>query len=196
MPYFTYTVMFILLSCVTFGQSVKNDSIKRHKIDSITGLVREEMDAQKAIQYCTQCLMIDRKIAKEEFVDFYLSRAYFRGKQYDSAMHYGNTFLSLKYKKEKGEYSHYWRACNLKLETSEILYSIDTTRHDYRHAVKYLLRYNPEKWKHGSATGRMQRMKIYYSNIVTCYVALGEPAKANKYKKKLMQYVPTVPGPK
>jgi|GEM_PF-1973087 hypothetical protein len=197
-----HLLLIILISLsftlTAFGQWTHNDSLKIHIIDSLKVWifppeVTVDWSDDTAIKYSMQCLAVDRKLAEYTFIDIYLVEAYFNKKQYDSAFKYGDNFLKLKVRKVKDDdnehlTSHYRKGRNFQLETSNILYQIDTTRHNYKQAVKYLVRHNPEQWWFGSGTNFNGKMKQYYANILYCYVKLGNIAKINKYKWKLEQY--------
>lgn len=192
------SILLMFISIAGFGQFSQKDSLSLEHIFTIQErmvnvVVNGMCSDDTTIKYSMQCLAVNRRLAEYAFIDIYIVQAYFNKKQYDSACKYGDIFLKQKVKKAKDDdnelaYSHYGRGRNFQLETSDILFQIDTTRHKYKQAAKYLVTHNPEQWWYGSGTNFRGKMKRYYTNILYCYVQLGDGVGINKYKKKLEQY--------
>ena len=186
-------ILCLLVSSFGYGQYSHRDSLKLKIIDSLVykmfqwGSNRPGLINDTALKYGMLCLTIDKQISENRFVYVHIVEAYFNKGQYDSAYKYGNIFLKIKIKtiKSNRDANYYSKGRNFQLLTSDILYQIDTSRHNYKQAVKYLITHNPDEWWSGSATNFNERMKRYYINIIDCYIKMGEIAKANRYKRKL-----------
>jgi hypothetical protein len=177
----------LALSTAVPGQKHRSDTAF---IDSLAvimypGLAEENYNSDTIIKYSKMGLAFNRQIAEAKLFDDNLLWAYFSKKEYDTAYKYGNRFLKRKFKEDGEALSKNARGKTRQLQASWMLFQIDTMRHDYNDALNYLLKYNPEKWWHGSGTGVRNMMKRYYTNIMNCYKALGKPQKAEAYKKKL-----------
>jgi hypothetical protein len=143
----------------------------------------KKVNYESLILICNQIKKINRKAAKEEHVDYFLSYSYYRIKQYDKAIEYSKIYRKVpaKYTELEGT-----DRVSYNIHLCYYLCEIYKERHDTLTAVKYLLEIE-KHWlylRHYICIRGWDDIKLY-KEILELYTVLNDKKGVAKYQEKI-----------
>jgi tetratricopeptide (TPR) repeat protein len=130
---------------------------------------------------CNQIKKLDKKLAKENNVDYYIADAYFHTKQYNEAIKYSKRYFR-KFAPRRTRVGLGLRIYKRYLAYN--LYEIYMLRNNTKMAVSYLVNIDEKYDGRFCGTGKKAWRLGLYDQIIECYSKLKMENKVAFYRKK------------